>query len=310
MSGLVGMFLFSGACNPPLPEFDGQNAFLYLEQQCAFGPRNPGSSGHRECRAYLTRTLSARADTFLVQPFEYHDATIGKTYQLTNLIARFNTDAERQILIGAHWDTRPWADQDPDTARRREPILGANDGASGVAVLLELARLMQNQPPPLGITLVLFDGEDLGQAGAPRSYAQGAQYFARHLSGERPEYAIVIDMVGDAELDLPMERHSYRQNPALVKSLWALARELNLPAFKQRLEDLIYDDHVPLWEEGQIPAVDIIDFNYPNRIQNFWHTHQDLPRHCSPQSLEQVGTLLVHHIYNQTGGGKKTRGVK
>ena len=287
------------SCNNAVPNFDKGNAFRYLVEQCEFGPRNPGSNGYKQCLDYLQKTLSGFADTILLQPFVLDDLVNEKSYDLTNIIARFKVGDPQQLLIGAHWDTRPWADEDPDTEKRNDPIIGANDGASGVAVILELARILNASPPPIGITLVLFDGEDMGRSGTPKSYAQGSLAFAKDLPIEKPDEAIILDMIGDAELHIPIERYSYQQNRQLVKKLWGLAKVLNLDAFESRIEYSIYDDHVPLWAEAEIPAVDIIDFNYPNSYANYWHTTQDLPENCSAESLGQVGTLLVHYIYGR-----------
>jgi len=287
------------SCNNAVPNFDKGNAFRYLVEQCEFGPRNPGSNGYKQCLDYLQKTLSGFADTILLQPFVLDDLVNEKSYDLTNIIARFKVGDPQQLLIGAHWDTRPWADEDPDTEKRNDPIIGANDGASGVAVILELARILNASPPPIGITLVLFDGEDMGRSGTPKSYAQGSLAFAKDLPIEKPDEAIILDMIGDAELHIPIERYSYQQNRQLVKKLWGLAKVLSLDAFESRIEYSIYDDHVPLWAEAKIPAVDIIDFNYPNSYTNYWHTTQDLPEHCSAESLGQVGTLLVHYIYGR-----------
>jgi len=287
------------SCNNSVPNFDKGNAFRYLVEQCEFGPRNPGSNGYKQCLDYLQKTLSGFADTILLQPFVLDDLVNEKSYDLTNIIARFKADDPQQLLIGAHWDTRPWADEDPDTEKHNDPIIGANDGASGVAVILEIARILNASPPPIGITLVLFDGEDMGKPGNPKSYAQGSLAFAKDLPIEKPDEAIILDMIGDAELHIPIERYSYQQNKQLVKKLWGLAKELSLDAFESRIEYSIYDDHVPLWTEAKIPAVDIIDFNYPNSYTNFWHTTQDLPENCSAESLGQVGTLLVHYIYGR-----------
>ena len=287
------------SCNNAVPNFDKGNAFRYLVEQCEFGPRNPGSNGYKQCLDYLQKTLSGFADTILLQPFVLDDLVNEESYDLTNIIARFKVDEPEQLLIGAHWDTRPWADEDPDPEKRNDPIIGANDGASGVAVVLELARILNASPPPIGITLVLFDGEDMGRSGTPKSYAQGSLAFAKDLPIEKPDEAIILDMIGDAELHIPIERYSYQQNRQLVKKLWGLAKVLSLDAFESRIEYSIYDDHVPLWAEAKIPAVDIIDFNYPNSYTNYWHTTQDLPEHCSAESLGQVGTLLVHYIYGR-----------
>ena len=287
------------SCNNAVPKFDKGNAFRYLVEQCEFGPRNPGSNGYKQCLDYLQNTLSGFADTVLLQSFVLDDLVNEKSYDLTNIIARFKVGDPQQLLIGAHWDTRPWADEDPDTEKRNDPIIGANDGASGVAVILELARILNASPPPIGITLVLFDGEDMGRSGTPKSYAQGSLAFAKDLPIEKPDEAIILDMIGDAELHIPIERYSYQQNRQLVKKLWGLAKVLSLDAFESRIEYSIYDDHVPLWAEAKIPAVDIIDFNYPNSYTNYWHTTQDLPENCSAESLGQVGTLLVHYIYGR-----------
>ena len=287
------------SCNNAVPNFDKGNAFRYLVEQCEFGPRNPGSNGYKQCLDYLQKTLSGFADTILLQPFVLDDFVNEKSYDLTNIIARFKVGAPQQLLIGAHWDTRPWADEDPDTEKRNDPIIGANDGASGVAVILELARILNASPPPIGITLVLFDAEDMGRSGTPKSYAQGSLAFAKDLPIEKPDEAIILDMIGDAELHIPIERNSYRQNRQLVKKLWTMAEELSLDAFESRIVYTLYDDHVPLWAEARIPAIDIIDFNYPNSYANYWHTTQDLPENCSAESLGQVGTLLVHYIYGR-----------
>ena len=295
----ISTIIVLSSCNNAVPKFDKGNAFRYLVEQCEFGPRNPGSNGYKQCLDYLQKTLSGFADTILLQPFVLDDLVNEKSYDLTNIIARFKVGDPQQLLIGAHWDTRPWADEDPDTEKRNDPIIGANDGASGVAVILELARILNASPPPIGITLVLFDGEDMGRSGNPKSYAQGSLAFAKDLPIEKPDEAIILDMIGDAELHIPIERNSYRQNRQLVKKLWSLAKVLSLDAFESRIEYSIYDDHVPLWAEAKIPAVDIIDFNYPNSYTNYWHTTQDLPEHCSAESLGQVGTLLVHYIYGR-----------
>ena len=287
------------SCNNTVPKFDKDNAFRYLVEQCEFGPRNPNSNGYKQCLDYLKKTLAGFADTILLQPFVLDDLVNEENYDLTNIIARFKVDEPEQLLIGAHWDTRPWADEDPDPEKRNDPIIGANDGASGVAVVLELARIFNASPPPIGVTLVLFDGEDMGRSGIPKSYAQGSLAFAKDLPIEKPDEAIILDMIGDAELHIPIERFSYQQNKKLVKKLWGLAKVLRLDAFESRIVHTIYDDHVPLWVEAKIPAIDIIDFNYPNSYANYWHTTQDLPENCSAESLGQVGTLLVHYIYGR-----------
>jgi len=296
MSIIFSLLVYAG-CEAPVPEFSGDRSYSYLEKQCSFGPRNPGSDGYNACMKYLIDKLNSSADTVWTQPFTYHDQYRNNFYNLKNIIARFNPDAEMQILLGAHWDTRPWADQEKNEENKKIPIIGANDGASGVAVLLELAGIISKNPPSVGVTLVLFDGEDLGIAGEGESYAQGSLFFSKNLPIPKPDHAIILDMIGDASLHLPIERFSYRTAPRLTLGLWKLAKRLHLTAFDQSLGYSIYDDHVPLNKFAGISAVDIIDFNYPDPYTNYWHTLQDISEHCSPSSLEQVGTLLVHHIY-------------
>ena len=296
---IIASSLLIEGCTVSVPKFSGESAFHYLEKQCSFGPRNPDSRGHEQCGEYLIYTLSEFADTVLLQSFRQSIPGTSDTLEMTNIIGIFFGSGTKSLLLGAHWDTRPTADHDVNPERRNEPILGANDGASGVAVLLETARILTQNPHDETIYIVFFDAEDLGIEGNPRSYALGAQFFAKNLPIPKPDNAIVLDMVGDADLYLPIERNSYVQNPTLVKYLWTLADELGLDAFDKQLHYEIYDDHVPLWEEAQIPAIDIIDFNYPNTRSNFWHTHEDIPIHCSAESLYQVGTLIIHYVYER-----------
>ena len=285
-------------CQTEKKEFNGISAFSWLEQQCSFGARNPGSEGYNGCKNFLINNLQEFADTVFIQDFEYTELKHSNTYKLSNIIAQFKTDSEKHILLGAHWDTRPWADQDRNLSNRNTPIIGANDGASGVAVLMELAKMFKTNPPTVNITLVMFDGEDLGIEGNSTSYAQGSQYFAENLPIEKPNYGIIIDMIGDRILEIPIERNSYRVAPNLINELWEFAEELDLPVFKNRLGYDIYDDHIPLWEIAKIPTIDLIDFQYPNQRTNYWHTLNDIPQNCSAESLEQVGKLLANYIYS------------
>ena len=281
-----------------IPTFDGNNAYQYLVEQCNFGPRNPGSKGHENFSIFLEEYLSKMTKNILVQDFDYLEHITGEERRGKNIIAQFNIEAENRLLIGAHWDTRALSDEDLNEDNRLLPILGANDGASGTSVLMELAKIFSLNNPPIGIDLVFFDAEDVGISGKPRTYAMGSEYFSKNLPIKKPDNAIIVDMVGDKYLQIPIERFSYQTNPKLVKEIWGLADELNLSAFEYRIGFEIYDDHVPLWENAQIPAIDIIDFDYPNLFSNHWHTQNDIPENCSPQSLQQVGTLLLNYVYD------------
>jgi len=286
-------------CQSNVPRFDEDHAFSYLVAQCDFGPRNPGSDGYYACLDYLITELDQSANEIILQDFSYQEQRYNKRYNLENIIARYNPDSEFQTVISAHWDTRPWADQEDLRQDRDQPIIGANDGASGVAILLELAKIMGENPPPIGVNLVFFDGEDLGVPGENETYCQGSRFFAKNLPIPRPDEAINLDMVGDKQLVLPIERYSLEYHPKLVRHLWDRAKDMGLDAFIGRVDYAIYDDHIPLNEIAGIPSIDLIDFKYPNSYANFWHTLNDIPENCSEESLGQVGDLMVDYIYNR-----------
>ena len=287
------------SCQSDVPKFDEGRAFDYLIAQCDFGPRNPGSEGYYACLDFMIKEFEKSADEVILQNFSYREQKDKKHYELENVIARYNPDAEFQTIISCHWDTRPWADEEENRRDRDTPIIGANDGASGVAVILELARIMGENPPSIGVNLVLFDGEDMGVRGENETFCQGSRYFAKNLPIPKPNEAINLDMVGDKQLVLPIERYSLEFHPELVRYLWDRARDLGLDAFEGRVDYAIYDDHVPLYEIAGIPSIDIIDFKYPNSYANFWHTLDDIPENCSAESLRQVGRLMVDYIYNR-----------
>jgi glutaminyl-peptide cyclotransferase len=279
------------------PAFSGERAFRHVETQVAFGPRVPGSEAHRRQLEWMTAWLRARADTVLLQPFT-HVTDHGEPLSLTNVFARFRPDAPSRILLLAHWDTRPTADYDPDPDRRREPIAGANDGASGVAVLLELAELLGSTPPPIGVDLLFTDGEDYGPT-SDDMYL-GAQHFADNLPrGYAPLYAVLLDMVADRNPEFRIEEYSRQHAPEVVDRVWRTAESLGYGhIFTRRSWGFITDDHVPLNRAG-IRTINIIDFDYgPGNA--YWHTHADNLDNVGPEGLEIVGRVVVRLIY---GGG-------
>lgn len=290
---LLGAFIisWSAGCSTAPPVFDGQQAMDNLIAQCDFGPRPPGSAAHDSCRVFLVERLRALADTVIEQHFEYYDSLRSRPLTMTNIIARFGAGGGRRMLC-AHWDTRPIADHDPDTARRDEPILGANDGASGVAVLLEMARLLAGKRPAVPVEIVLFDGEDYGPSDRIDLYMLGSRYFSRRVDAADYEFAILLDMVGDADLRLGPEEYSRRYAPEMVDRVWSIAEEMGITEFDRFARYSLFDDHIPLLQAG-IPTVDIIDFEYPP-----WHTHADTPDKCSAESLAKVGRVLVAVIYD------------
>jgi len=267
--------------------FDPDQAFAYLTKQCEFGPRFPGSMAHKETQAYLLAELQKFAQEIELQPFEFRQGN--QTIQMNNILARFGAENSETILLAAHWDTRPFADQDTKPVNRNQPILGANDGASGVAVLLEVARVLKSKSPPRQVIIVLFDGEDYGRTAT--NMFLGSRHFARNMGHWQPDFGILLDMVGDRNLGLPIEQNSWNANRELTESVWRRAQEMGLSPFQHRPGYAIMDDHLPLIDAG-VPMVDIIDFDYP-----YWHTLEDTLDKCSAKSLEVVGQLVLSIIY-------------
>ncbi len=280
------------------PVFSGQRAMALLEFQCDLGPRNPGAEAH----AALQRSIATHADTlglpFARLCFQRDDPYGEEPLTLCNLVIAAGPPGGRRLWLGAHYDTRPYCDRDPDPARRLEPLLGANDGASGVAVLLHLAELLAAQAPSRGVDLIFFDGEDYGREGDLGAYCMGSthlaltwQEFGNPLATGKPEGLILLDMVGQTGLAVPMEGYSLQVAPEWTRAVFARASELGLAVFEPVPGRPIYDDHVPFLRAG-IPAVDLIDFDFPA-----WHTSADRPEVCSAKSLEQVGRLLTDVCY-------------
>ncbi|MFC1569018.1 M28 family peptidase [bacterium] len=281
------------ACNAngQVPVFNQEQAYTYLKIQCEFGPRNPGSEGHQNCLEYLVRELKKHTSHVERQTFQMNLPGTSQLHKFTNVMASFGQQSKR-ILLCAHWDTRPRADQDPNPQNRNKPILGANDGASGVAILLEIAKTLHQYPAPIGIDLVLFDAEDAGLDGQWDSWCLGSKYFANSgLIKKSPQYAILLDLVGDRDLSLPIEYYSNKYAAQFVDLIWNRAEDLGLSEFIHSEGPAVIDDHLNLLKIG-IPTVDIIDFDY-----NYWHTMEDTPDKCSPESLGAVGTLLLHLIF-------------
>lgn len=271
--------------------FDGDRAYAMLQAQCALGVRPPGSAAHEKCRAYILRLLALNVDKVDTQPFPYHDPARQVTLHLTNIIGVINPAAAKKVLLFTHWDTRPTADQDLDHKDR--PIMGADDGASGTATLLELARVLHAKHPTVGVILLFVDGEDWGP-GENKMYL-GARYFAARPGPYKPAYAILLDMIGQKGLQIHRELGSETEHPELNNKVWSAAAALG---YAEQFPDSpvgqgIGDDHIPLNLAG-IPAIDLIDFDYP-----YWHTLQDTPDKCSPQSLKAVGDVMAKVVTDE-----------
>jgi glutaminyl-peptide cyclotransferase len=276
--------------------FDGERAFEDLQAQCDLGPRNPSSDGAQAAIQYYQSILEPLADSFHLQHFQLNDPYSSEKLNLTNIIARFQPQKTQRIILCAHWDTRPRAEYDP--LAPNIPMIGANDGASGVAILLEIARQLDSNPVNPGIDIVLFDGEDYGEPRDLEHYLLGSRYYVDHPFLPMAQQVILLDMVGDAELTIKVDPVSYRSAPRLVEEIWTLANDIGYDQFQLVAGASMYDDHVPFIERG-IQAIDIIDFEYPGPDNSYWHTHEDTPDKCSVESLEAVGNTVLSWLYQQ-----------
>lgn len=276
-----------------VPPFDAQNAHALLQRQVQFGPRVAGRPGHGAQLTWMSTYLSDRAESVEIMPFT-HSASDGRILRMSNVFARFNVASRDRILLVAHWDTRPTADMDEE--RPRVPIPGANDGASGVAVLLELANVLSRHSPPIGVDILLVDGEDYGPGGSDMYL--GAKHFAANPPPNyRPLYGILVDMVGDRTPLYPIEENSQRYAPEVVERVWNVAEQLGLGHyFPKRVGSSVTDDHIPL-NQGGIRTINIIDFDYGENNE-FWHTHRDTVENTSPEGLGVVGRVLAAVIYH------------
>lgn len=297
------IFAATPGCSPASGKtatFDQNHAFELLKRQVQFGPRYPGVPGHDKMVSFLSEELKPYADSVDVQKFERNIR--GKQLTLHNVAASFNTSGKKWVLLAAHWDSRPTADEEILASKRKMPIPGANDGASGVAVLLELARSFAKSKPDVGVYMIFFDGEDYGP-GENDMYL-GAKYFAANMgtlakANGKPikfDYGILLDMIGDKNLNIYYEKQSYAAAPDIVKKVWKSAADLGYDdAFIPRVKYSISDDHIPLIRAG-VKCIDVIDFDYGP-----WHTLDDTVDKCSPASLKIVGETIARVVYQESG---------
>ncbi len=281
--------------------FDGKRAMEHLEFQCSFGPRYPGSVGHKIFSDSLIVFLDRLNEVNIVYKDSIINPITQKKIEIKNILSRFNPRALDRIMIMAHWDTREVADKDSNFNRINLPApLGANDGASGISVLMTLAEMLsKNKLTTLGVDLLFLDAEDAGLYGSSDTWALGAKSFSKHIKNPIPKYAICLDMIADKDQEFLIERFSYQYAPDLVNKVWKLANELGFSQFKYKLGQAIIDDHYVIYKNTGIPSIDIIDFQYPNSELNYWHTIQDTPDKCSAESLEVVGTVIATLIYRE-----------
>ncbi len=280
----------SNAKRTTTPHFDSTKAFEYLASQVSFGPRVPGTTAHHDTREWLVSILREYTPHVSLQPFS--GTLNGFETDMDNILASFYPDKKERVLLCAHWDSRHHADRDPDTANWIQPVPGANDGASGVAVLLEIASILAKEEPVAGVDIVFFDGEDSGDYGSDKGWLLGSRHFAKVMSSTyRPGYAILLDMIGDKDLTLSTEINSISSAPQLWNSIVSHCKSLSIGVSDEKIG--ILDDHVPLIERG-IRSVDLIDFDYP-----YWHTVSDTPDKCSAESLGKIGELVLRILFEE-----------
>ncbi|MBO6536285.1 MAG: M28 family peptidase [Balneolaceae bacterium] len=288
-----------------VPEFNADSAYAFIQAQVDFGPRVPNTYGHVETRKYLERKFREYAGNQMVFAQEFtEEGYSGDDLKMANIIAAFNPTAEDRLMLSAHWDTRPRADM--DTVRTAEYILGADDGGSGVGVLVELARVFSENPPPIGVDIVLFDGEDYGVPSDLDMYFLGSRYWSQNppVAGYSPRFAILLDMVGAKTAQFPKEELSVGYAPDLVDEIWELADELgHSDLFLDELGASILDDHWVVNTQTDIRMINIINHRRNSEgeveLDDYWHTHRDNMDIISTETLQAVGEVLLELIYNR-----------
>lgn len=281
----------------PPQQIDPDRAMAYLKTICAIGPRISGTPGMTQQREMLIEFFESQGAIVEQQKFEERHPLTGQPVAMANLIIRWFPDRKERVLICAHYDTRPFPDMDP--VNPRGVFIGANDGGSGVAMMQELSHSMPTLKISAGVDFVLFDGEELVYDGQRDPYFLGAEHFSReYASGDRDytySAAILVDMIADKDLQLPKERNSFRYAPKLQREVWQIAKSEGIREFDTSIRTEVLDDHLALNEIARIPAIDIIDFQYPRsgrRVQSYWHTTMDVVENCSGESIGKVATVI------------------
>jgi hypothetical protein len=293
-----------------IPDFSADSAYAYTARQCAFGPRTMNSEAHDMCASYLNEKFTQLGAKVTMQEAELqlYDGTPVKA---VNIIASFDPENPCRVMICSHWDSRPWADHDPNEANHRVPIDGANDGASGVGVMLELARQIQIKAPAVGVDFVCFDAEDCGapewadfQGDSESTWCLGSQYWAKH-TGETEysaRFAILLDMVGGKNAVFRKEGFSMNYAPVIVDKVWAAAARYGYSNFfRNEMGGYITDDHLPVNRDAGIPCIDIIsgDSNTDSGFNATWHTVDDNISNIDKNALKAVGQTVLGVIYSE-----------
>lgn len=292
-----------------VPSFNADSAYNFIADQVAFGPRVPNTKGHIACGDFLIEKLNSYCDTVIVQEAQL-TAFDGNVLNSKNIIASFKPLRAKRVMLCAHWDTRPFADQDSEN--KNVAIEGANDGGSGVGVLLEIARQFSIKKPDIGVDIILFDSEDYGQPSEsdyPRmehSYCLGSQYWATHLHKDNyfAKFGILLDMVGGKNAVFTQELASTTFAPQVVKKVWNTAAKLGYGnTFKFQKTNLIIDDHLYInnLAQGRVPTIDIIEYNpaTESHFYEHWHTHEDKLENIDKTTLKAVGQTVLDVVYNE-----------
>ena len=294
-----------------VPVFSGDSAYCYVKEQVDFGPRTPNSEAHERCGNYLAERLEAFGAKVYNQRVDLTGFD-GKTLKARNIIGAYNPESPRRVMLCAHWDSRPWADNDVNEKNHRKPILGANDGASGVGVLLEVARQLQQQAPSIGIDIIFFDMEDYGTpqfaeavSDDSDTWCLGSQYWARtpHVSNYNARFGILLDMVGGKNATFLKEGFSLQYASAVVKKVWKAAGKLGFSNyFVNENGGYVTDDHVPANEIARIPCIDVVNCDMRSErssFGDFWHTVGDDMSVIDKNTLQAVGQTVLQVIYNE-----------
>jgi Zn-dependent M28 family amino/carboxypeptidase len=291
-----------------IPFFNADSAYYFVKKQTDFGARVPGTKAHAECAAWLADKLKSATPHVKVQDFKTRVYS-GEVYNGKNVIASFNPESKARIMLCSHWDSRPFADHDPDPAKRNEPVMGANDGASGVGVLLELARILKENSPKIGVDIIFFDLEDYGppqdsqNEAANEHWGLGSQYWSGnpHVSDYRARFVILLDMVGAKGAKFRKEGFSMYFAPDKVKKVWDIAAGLGYrDYFPDEKGGYINDDHYFINEILKVPAIDIIhlDENSSNgSFFEYWHTTSDTFDKIDKETLRVVGEVVTKVVF-------------
>ena len=294
---------------PVGPDFNADSAYIYLQEQCNFGPRTMNSTAHDKCEKWIIQKFEQYGCKVTTQKATLNGYD-GTPLRSTNIMASYNPEATTRIMFCAHLDCRPWADNDPDSTNWHKPIIAANDAASGVGVMIELARILKGSGLELGVDFICFDAEDYGtpqwfEGEDPGdTWALGAQYFANNLpEGYAPRYGILLDMVGGVGAKFYREGMSMQYAPAIVKKVWNAARQVGYGSYFPKADGgMITDDHIPVNQTANIPCIDVIPY-YPDCAQSSfgptWHTIADNMDNIDKNTLKAVGQTMVQVLFTE-----------